>query len=81
MNEFFRVWKAAKSKYNLTRIVNKSIFKGYSMKIYSDERLIVSVSNEDEQEMYLDAATSLLGFLRIHEHIIHASCSARKESE
>jgi hypothetical protein len=51
------------------------------MKIYSDERLIVSVSNEDEQEMYLDAATSLLGFLRIHEHIIHASSSARKGSE
>ncbi len=81
MNEFFRVWKAAKSKYNLTRIVNKSIFTGYSMKIYSDERLIVSVSNEDEQEMYLDAAISLLGFLRIHEHIIHASSSARKGSE
>ena len=81
MNEFFRVWKAAKSKYNLTRIVNKSIFEGYSMKIYSDERLIVSVSNEDEQEMYLDAAISLLGFLRIHEHIIHASSSARKGSE
>ena len=50
MNEFFRVWMVAKSKYNLTRIVNKSIFKGYSMKIYSDERLIVSIAVIGETE-------------------------------
>lgn len=81
MNEFFRVWKIAKIKYRLSRIVRKSIYDGYSMKIYSDDRLIVSVSSDNEREMYLDAATSLLGFLHLHEHIIHATSPTRKGSE
>ena len=51
------------------------------MKIYHEDRLIVNVKADTKQEMYLDAATSLLGFLKIHENIIHASCSARKENE
>ena len=81
MNEFFRVWKVAKSKYHLSRIVKMSLYSGFSMKIYHEDRLIVNVKADTKQEMYLDAATSLLGFLKIHEHIIHASCSARKENE
>ena len=51
------------------------------MKIYCDDRLIVSVQSDDEKEMYLEAAVSLIGFLKIHENINHASCSARKENE
>lgn len=81
MNEFFRVWKVAKSKYHLSRIVKMSVYNGFSMKIYHEDRLIVSVKTDTKQEMYLEAAISLLGFLKIHEHIIHASRSARKESE
>lgn len=81
MNEFFRVWKVAKNKYHLSRIVKMSLYDGFSMKIYHEDRLIVNVKADTKQEMYLDAATSLLGFLKIHEQIIHASCSARKENE
>ena len=81
MNEFFRVWKAAKKKYRLSRYVSKSIWDGYAMKIYCNDRLIISVQSEDEKEMYLEAAASLIGFLKIHENINHASCSARKENE
>ncbi len=80
MNEFFRVWKMAKIKYILSRVCKKSIYDGFSMKIYHEDRLIVHAHSENEQEMYLDAATSLLGFLKIHENI-HASRSARKENE
>jgi hypothetical protein len=81
MDEFFKVWKEAKNKYGLSRIVSKSIFDGFQMKIYQDNRLIVNAFSDDEEEMYSDAAASLSTFVRIHEKINHASRSTRKENE
>ena len=81
MDEFYRIWIKVKRAYGLSRHVRKSIFEGYSMKIYSDDRLIIKEEAEDEDTLYYHALLSLIRYVKSHEpkHIgAHAKSSTRR---
>lgn len=78
MDLFFEVWKELKFDYLLWRVVKCSIYKGISIKIYSKDSLIVSVSEEnlDYEYAYLIAARDLIQWARRSED--HAKSSTNQ---
>lgn len=68
MQEFFRVWEKCKQRYDLERIVKKSIFDGFEMRIYRDDKLIIKVKADDDEQLYHQAALSLKRYRRTHDY-------------
>ncbi len=80
MDEFFRIWKKVKWAYGLSRKVTKSMYDGYSMRIYANDRLIIKEEAESEDALYYHALLSLIRFVKSHEpthHRAHAKSSTR----
>lgn len=67
MDEFFRIWEKVKRAYGLSRHVVKSIYDGYSMRIYANDRLIIREEAEDEDALYYHALLSLIRYVKSHE--------------
>lgn len=81
MDEFFRIYKKVKWHYGLSRKVTKSIYNGFSMRIYSDDKLIIKEEADDEDALYYHALLSLIRYVKSHEptHIgAHAKSSTKR---
>ncbi len=81
MDEFFRIYKKVKWHYGLSRKVKKSIYNGFSMRIYSDDKLIIKEEADDEDALYYHALLSLIRYVKSHEptHIrAHAKSSTKR---
>lgn len=84
MVEFFRIWTKVKKYYRLSRKVTKSIYDGYTMRIYSDDRLIIKEEADDEDALYYHALLSLIRYVKSHEPIdfgAHAKSSTKGGDE
>ena len=76
MKEFSGIYQIARRKYNLRLSTKKSLFDGCSLKIYQGERIIISINEENEENMYEQATKALKFWIR---HIdAHASSSAQE---
>lgn len=69
MNQFFKLYKKAVKKYNLSRSGRLSIFDGCEMKIFRDDLLIIFVKADTQEELYQHAYLSLKNYMRLHEQI------------
>ena len=67
--DFFQVYKEASKKYNLSRTGRLSIYDGCVMRIYRDDRLIIVVKTEDQDELYERAALELERYMKLHSYI------------
>ena len=80
MKEFLGIYQIARSRYGLRLFTKKSLYKDCSLKIYQGEHLIISINEENEENMY-EQATKALRFWMRHIDGAHASSSTQEGEE